>query len=150
MKFWFSLLPVWLLPLLFTSSPTPVVSLPPPRPLRSSLLRLLTLLPRVLPPSGMDTTDTTDTLPMLMQVVSLPMLMVPLPLPRPPRLLLLSKLTLLNTELLPLPFTPATLHGVILALLPTLMVLLSLLNPQRLLLPVPHIWLPMPLLKRTN
>merc|ERR1711881_681692 len=131
------------------------VPLPLPRPLRSSLLRLLILLPRVLPPS-LDTPmdmlvhgmDTTDTLPSLMQVVSLPMLMVPLPPPRPLRLLLLSKLTLLNTELLPLPFTLATLHGVILDLLPTPMVPLSPLNPQRLLLPVLHIWLPMPLYKR--
>merc|ERR1712025_92699 len=105
---------------------------------------------------GTDTTVTMVTLPSLMLVVSLPMLTVPLPLPRPLRFLLLSKPTLPSMELL-LPQSTlailailATLHGPILALLPTLMVLLSLLNPQRLLLLVLNIWLPMPLLKRTN
>merc|ERR1712156_141302 len=63
-SFWFSSL-AWLLPLLSSSSPTPVVPLPPPRPLRSLPLNTLTLLPRVLmldiPTDTPDGTDTTDT-----------------------------------------------------------------------------------------
>merc|ERR1712048_1515646 len=81
--------------------------LPPPRPPRSSLLRLLTLLPRVfmpdIPMDMLDGTDTTtdgpvttehgtDTTVTLM-VPSLPTLTVPLPPPRPLRFLPLSKLT---------------------------------------------------------
>merc|ERR1719228_1010160 len=87
---------------------------------RSSLLRLLTLLPRVFmpdiptdTPDGTDTTTDgpvttehgTDTTVTLM-VPLLPTLTVPLPPPRPPRFLPLSKLTSPPTVLpllLPLP-----------------------------------------------
>merc|ERR1712156_678012 len=51
----------WLLPLLSSSSPTPVVPLPPPRPLRSLPLNTLTLPPRALLPIPTDMPDGTDT-----------------------------------------------------------------------------------------
>merc|ERR1711997_1143855 len=78
---------------------------------------------------------------------------VPLPLPRPLRLLLQRLHTLpLMALLLPL-------HTLLATLMPTLglpdlsamlMVLLSPLSLLMLLQPVLHIWLPMPLFKRTN
>merc|ERR1712008_598241 len=141
----------------------PTVQLPPPRPLRSKLLRLLTLLPLVLlalpdTPTGMqDGTDTPELILMLMELTPmllalLPTPMVPLSPPRPLRLLPQRLPTLLLTEL-PLPLPTPTLA----TLMPTmgfwdlsamLMVLLSQLSPQRLSLPVPPIW---PIsLKRTN
>merc|ERR1712126_390965 len=98
----------------------------------------------------MYTTDITDTQPLPMLGVLWHMLMVPLPLPRPLRFLLLSKLTLLSMELSPLPYTVVTLHGISRDLLLTLMVLLSLLNPLMLPVLVQNIWLPMLLHKRTN
>merc|ERR1712193_160908 len=81
---------------------TQVVPLPPLRPLRSSLPRLPTSdMPHLLV-LYQYTTDTTGTPPGLMPVVLLPTLTVPLPLLRPLKLSLLSKLTLLNMVLLPL------------------------------------------------
>merc|ERR1711935_633082 len=140
---------------------TPTVQLPPPRPLRSKLPRLLTLLPLVLPalpdtPTGMqDGTDTPELILMLteftpMLLALLPTPMVPLSPPRPLRLSPQRLPTLPLTEL------PLPLHAP-LTLMPTtgfwdlsamLMELLSPLSPQRLSLPVPPIW---PIsLKRTN
>merc|ERR1711935_311061 len=143
---------------------TPTVLLPPPRPLRSKLPRLLTLLPLVLPalpdtPTGMQ--DGTDTPELILTLTELTLMllallltpMVPLSPPRPLRLLPQRLPTLPLTESpLPLhtPATPATLMPTMgfWDLSATLMVLLSPLSPQRLSLPVPPIW---PIsLKRTS
>merc|ERR1712008_454532 len=148
-------------PLLSTLSPTPTVQLPPPRPLRSKLPRLLTLLPLVLPalpdtPTGMQDGTVTPELILMLTELTLMLLallltpMVPLSPPRPLRLLLQRLPTLPLTES-PLPLhTPLTLMPTtgFWDLSATLMVLLSPLSPQRLSLPVPPIW---PIsLKRTN
>merc|ERR1711935_934344 len=120
-----------------------------------------TLLPLVLPalpdtPTGMqDGTDTpelilmlTELTPMLLALLLTPM--VPLSPPRPLRLSPQRLPTLLLTEL-PLPLhMPLTLMPTMgfWDLSATLMVLSSLLSPQRLSLPVPPIW---PIsLKKTN
>merc|ERR1712129_433666 len=102
-------------------------------------------------PTGMqDGTDTPELILMLTELTPMllalsPTPMVPLSPPRPLRLLQQRLPTLLLTEL-PLPLH--TLHTLA-TLMPTmgfwdlsamLMVLLSLLSPQRLSLPVPPIW----------
>merc|ERR1712037_761040 len=123
---------------LSTLSPTPTVLLPPPRPLRLLLQRLLTL-PQValhMQDTPMDTPDGMEPTPMQALLLDTPM--VPLPLPRPLRLLLQRLLAILMPTL-GLPDSSAT-----------LMALLSPLSPQMLSQPVLHIWLPMPLFKRTN
>merc|ERR1711935_544785 len=102
-----------------------------------------------------DTPDGTDTItePTRMPAVLLDTPMVPSPLPRPLRLLP-QRLPTLPPMALPLP-----LHTLLAILMPTLglpdssatlMALLSPLSPQMLSQPVLHIWLPMPLFKRTN
>merc|ERR1712088_819026 len=98
-----------------------------------------------------DTLDGMEPTPMPALLLDTPM--VPLPLPRPLRLLL-QRLPTLPLMALPLP-----LHTLLATLMPTLglpdlsamlMVLLSPLSLLMLSQPVLHIWLPMPLFKRTN
>merc|ERR1711997_25069 len=157
----------WLLPLLLSSSPTPVVPLPLPRPPRSLQLKLLTLPPRVFMPDiptdmpdgpdTLDTLDSTDTTVTLM-VPSSAMPTVPLPPPRPLRFLPLSKLTLPLTVLPQLPLSHMLAILMLMDILilptpdslPTPMEPLSLLSPQMSSLPVKNIWLPMPLPKQEN
>merc|ERR1712083_1085414 len=98
-----------------------------------------------------DTPDGMEPTPMQALLLDTPM--VPLPLPRPLRLLL-QRLPTLPPMALLLP-----LHTLLATLMPTLglpdssatlMALLSPLSLLMLLQPVLHIWLPMPLFKRTN
>merc|ERR1712158_253941 len=104
-----------------------------------------TLPPRVFGPDILtDTPDGTDTT-------------VPLPPPRPLRLLPLSKLTSPLTVLPPLPLSTLTLMPLDTLtplptpdLLPTPMAPLSPLSPQMSSLPAKNIWLPMPPLKQEN
>merc|ERR1712156_832819 len=100
----------WLLPLLSSSSPTPVVPLPPPRPLRSLPLNTLTLPPRVLlliPTDTPDGTDTTDTpLPMLMLPDTLMPLLDSSPTPMVPLSPLSPQMSSLPAKNIWLPMLP--------------------------------------------